>query len=318
MFVPDHVDHITIDGKIYGWPIVISADALAYNKDLFDARGLPYPPVNTADTSWTMEKFLDVAQKITRNDGQIFGFGGSRSGYDRFADGTNWGQGPWDGTKSSFDSPLWQQAEQFWLDCIYKQHVQPTSAEKPSIAPSSGAFFFNGKTGMDVVYTVPPASVSFKWAFATIPSSAKGKNVAGRLGLHSLHMAQGGKNKDVVWQIFKWFRNKENAGAYPMTWGSPVSPLLDGGSDAAQAEYQRRYGVDPKAFLQTALSAKRSGWGMQSLVKFTDVDPQVQSLYNDMFAQKISVNEYGKQTVPLLNQMIEDSQKILKVGASKV
>ena len=318
MFVPDHVDHITIEGKVYGWPVVISADALAYNKDLFDARGIPYPPVNTADTSWTMEKFLDLAQKLTRNDGQVFGFGGTRSGYNRFADGTNWGQPPWDGqSKGMLDSPLWLQAEQYWVDCIFKWHIQPTAAERPSIAPPSGPFFFNGKTAMDVVFGVPPSNISFKWGFATIPYSGKGKNVSGRLGLHSLHMAQGGKNKDAVWQVFKWFRNKEIAGAFPMTWGSPVSPLLDGGSDAAQAEYQRRFGVDPKAFLQTALAAKRSGWGLQSLAKFQDYDPQITALYDDMFAQKIGVNEYGKQANQLLNQMIEESLKILKITGSK-
>ena len=96
-----------------------------------------------------------------------------------------------------------------------------------------------------------------------------------------------------------------------------VSPLLDGGSDAAQAEYQRRYSVDPKAFLQTALSARRSGWGLQSLVKFADYDPQIQALYNDMFAQKIAVSDYGRQANQLLNQAIEESQKILKITGSK-
>ena len=317
MFVPDHVDHITIDNKIYGWPIVISADALAYNKDLFDARGLTPPPVNTSDTTWTMEKFLDLAQKLTRNDGQVFGFGGTRSGYDRFTDGTNWGQPPWDGNKSSFDGPVWQQAEQFWLDCIYKWHVQPTAQEKPALAPTSGPFFFNGKTGMDVVFAAPPANIAFKWGVATMPYSGKGKNISGRLGLHSLHMSTG-KNKDVVWQVLRWFRNKENAGSFPMTWGSPVSPLLDGGSDIAQAEYKAKYGIDPKAFLQTALAARRSGWGMQSLAKFADYDPQVQALYNDLFANKIGVGEYGKQAAAIVNQMIDESQKIMKIAPSKI
>ena len=118
--------------RSYGWPIVISADALALQQGAVRRTGPPYPPVNTADTSWTMEKFLDLAQKLTRNDGQVFGFGGTRSGYDRLTDGTNWGQPPWDGqSKCMLDSPLWQQAEQFWVDCIYKQHVQPTAQEKP-------------------------------------------------------------------------------------------------------------------------------------------------------------------------------------------
>ncbi|MBI3971726.1 MAG: extracellular solute-binding protein [Chloroflexi bacterium] len=318
MFVPDHVDHITVQGKIYGWPVVISADALAYNKELFDARGLPHPPTDPNDKAWTMEKFLDVAQKLTKNDGQQFGFGGARSGFARLTDGTNWGQPPWDGkAKCLFDSALWQQAEQFWTDCLFKWHIQPTSAERPSLAPPSGPFFFNGKTGMDVVFGLPPANVGYRWGLATVPFSGKGKNVAGRLGLHSLHMGQG-THKDVVWDVLKWFRKKEYAGAYPMTWGSPVSPLLDGGSDLAQSEYQRRFGVDPKAFLLTALHAKRSGWGLQSLVKFTDYDPQIEKLYNDMFAAKISVGEYVRQATPIVNQMIDESQKILPITGSKV
>jgi multiple sugar transport system substrate-binding protein len=318
MFVPDHVDHVTVQGKVYGWPIVISADALAYNKDLFDARGLPYPPTNADDKSWTMERFLDAAQKLTKGDGQQFGFGGTRSGFARLTDGTNWGQPPWDGkARCHFDTPLWQQAEQYWVDCIYKWRVQPTAEERPALAPPRGPFFFNGKTGMDVVFGLPPADVGFKWGLATLPYSGKGKNVAGRLGLHSLHMGQG-NHKDVVWQVFRWFRNKEHAGAYPMTWGSPVSPLLDGGSDLAQGEYQRRYGVDPKAFLITAMHAKRSGWGLQSLVKFQDYDPQIERLYNDLFANKMSVADYVRQATPIMNQMIDESQKILPITGSKL
>jgi ABC-type glycerol-3-phosphate transport system substrate-binding protein len=318
MFVPDHADHITVQGKIYGWPIVISADALAYNRELFEARGLPLPPAKADDKTWTMERFLDTAQKLTRNDGQIFGFGGTRSGFARLTDGTNWGQAPWDGkAKCTFDTALWQQAEQFWTDCIFKHRVQPVGAERTAIAPPSGPFFFNGKTGMDVVFQKPPANVGFKWGLAAMPFTGAGRNVSGRLGLHSLHMGEG-KNKETVWQVFKWFRNKEHAGAYPVTWGSPVSPLLDGGSDAAQAAYQRQFGVDPKAFLETALHAKRSGWGLQSLVKFADYDPEIEKLYNSLFANEISVPDYARRATPIMNQMIEESQKILPITGSKV
>ncbi len=59
------------------------------------------------------------------------------------------------------------------------------------------------------------------------------------------------------------------------------------------------------------------GWGLQSLVKFADYDPQIQALYNDMFAQKIAVSDYGRQANQLLTQAIEESQKILKITGSK-
>ena len=122
----------------------------------------------------------------------MFGFGGTRSGYDRFTDGTNWGQAPWDGARSSFDGPLWQQAEQFWLDCIHKWHVQPTAAERPSIAPPSGPFFFNARTGMDVVFAAPPANVGFKLGRRDAAVLREGEEHRGPAGPHSLHMAAGG------------------------------------------------------------------------------------------------------------------------------
>ena len=89
------------------------------------------------------------------------------------------------------------------------------------------------------------------------------------------------------------------------------------GSDAAQARYKTRYGIDAKAYLQTALSARRSGWGLQSLAKFADYDPQVQALYGDLFANRIAVREYGTQAAAIVNQMIDELQKIMKIAPSK-
>jgi hypothetical protein len=127
-----------------------------------------------------------------------------------------------------------------------------------------------------------------------------------------------GKNQEAVWQTLKWFRKKENAGGFPMTRGSPVSPLLDGGSDVAQAEYQKRYGVAPKAFVLTAQHAKRSGWGLQSLVKFQDIDDESSKLYNALLANELSVDAYVTQAAPLYNRMIEESQKILPIKGSTI
>lgn len=86
----------------------------------------------------------------------------------------------------------------------------------------------------------------------------------------------------------------------------------------AQAQYKARTGVDARAFLITALHAKRSGWGLQSLVKFQDYDPEIVKLYNDLFANKMSVGEYGQRATPIMNQMIAESQKILPITGSKI
>ena len=37
-----------------------------YNKDVFDAAGVPYPPAK-ADQAWTWDQFIEIAQKLTKD-----------------------------------------------------------------------------------------------------------------------------------------------------------------------------------------------------------------------------------------------------------
>src|SRR5579883_49846 len=67
-FLPGLADIYKINGKHYGLPqLTCYGSNLVYNKDLFDKAGLKYPPVDWEDTSWTMEKMLEYALKITKN-----------------------------------------------------------------------------------------------------------------------------------------------------------------------------------------------------------------------------------------------------------
>jgi ABC-type glycerol-3-phosphate transport system substrate-binding protein len=47
------------DGRVYGLPTTGSAWMLFYNKDLFDAKGLPYP------VNLTWDQYLDLAEQLT-------------------------------------------------------------------------------------------------------------------------------------------------------------------------------------------------------------------------------------------------------------
>ncbi|MGH2356211.1 MAG: ABC transporter substrate-binding protein, partial [Chloroflexota bacterium] len=64
------------EGKVGGMPITTSADAMAYNVDMFEAAGLRPPPVDTTATWWNMDTFLEYAKKLTDRSSQQFGFGG--------------------------------------------------------------------------------------------------------------------------------------------------------------------------------------------------------------------------------------------------
>ncbi|MGC4067763.1 MAG: ABC transporter substrate-binding protein [Polyangiaceae bacterium] len=55
--IPDVIDDVTIDGKVYGMPVNIHREnTLLYNKQIFDDNGLE-PPT-------TVEEFLTVCDKL--------------------------------------------------------------------------------------------------------------------------------------------------------------------------------------------------------------------------------------------------------------
>lgn len=52
----------------WGIPFTSMPTPLFYNADVFDESGLPYPPVNWDDPSWTWDKMVEYARKLTRKE----------------------------------------------------------------------------------------------------------------------------------------------------------------------------------------------------------------------------------------------------------
>lgn len=60
----------TYEGKRFGIPYLFVAVQLFYNRDLFDAAGIEYPPSSPNDPNfadWTWERFAEVAQQLTQD-----------------------------------------------------------------------------------------------------------------------------------------------------------------------------------------------------------------------------------------------------------
>ena len=64
------IDDTKIDGKIYSLPYKTSAWVVYYNKDIFDAAGVPYP-----EGDWTWDEYYETAAKLTSGEGadKIYG-----------------------------------------------------------------------------------------------------------------------------------------------------------------------------------------------------------------------------------------------------
>lgn len=65
-FTPAIINNLTAsDGDLYGMPMGYNVQSLFYNKDMFDAAGLAYPP---ADGSYTYDDLRDWAAKLTLDE----------------------------------------------------------------------------------------------------------------------------------------------------------------------------------------------------------------------------------------------------------
>lgn len=146
----------------------------------------------------------------------------------------------------------------------------------------------------------------FRWGLATLPYSgpAGTKNISGRFFCHALHMGQV-KEKEAAWEVFKWLAKPENGGRFVVTAGHATSPIVKGGSDAAQKAYLDRSGVDAKAYVLMAHNQVRAeGWGMWRYATANQVISEISKHYREMRAGNMSVDEYAERAARIVNEQL--------------
>jgi multiple sugar transport system substrate-binding protein len=146
---------IRLDGRIYGFPTNVCADALWFNKDIFDARGIPYP-----QGPWRWHEFVALAQRLTERDdnGHVTQYGLLIDWWQWHQFILQWGGSVFssDGTRCVVDSPEAIAGIQFWRDLIYEYRVLPSPAEESAMATQGGwgtgsiTLFGSGKAAMAI------------------------------------------------------------------------------------------------------------------------------------------------------------------------
>jgi multiple sugar transport system substrate-binding protein len=311
LFLPLPIDQYSHRGVLYGFPISVSSDSLPFNKDLFDREGIPYPPVDRQDPAWTMEKFLEVAQRLTK-PGQQAGMLNVHNYH--FNRGTWYGRPSWDDAKRQafVNHPDHLKGQQFWMDVVHRYRVVPTADEASQLAGGVSNAFLAGKAAM--MYTCCPLSLReapFKWALATLPYSgpAGSKNISGRIWPHALHATKNvpQEEMDAVWTLFKWYMAKpENAGLMPPSNSHQVAPYRDPRySEIAQTEFERLTGgVSGKAPLLTAQNTPPSYCGMLKYEEYNEVDEKTKDAWAKVEANQMSAKDWAD----LAQKAIEDAK----------
>lgn len=208
-FLPGLPDHFKMHGKHFGLnQLTTYGSMMVYNKTMFEQAGVAPPPADWNDTSWTMDRMLEAAKKMTKNYGKPDGQYGVNWGLWSRMWSTAYLYGE-DGflpehytnllaPRTNFATPGNIEGHQFRHDLIYKHQVHPDPAVSQGLN-QLGDPFKTGKVAMVMdggwLYWSTADIKDFKYGFAPLPIAKANKN----------------SNYDDFWIMGSWSKNKETA-----------------------------------------------------------------------------------------------------------
>lgn len=194
-------------------PQNISSQVIYYNKDMFDAAGMPYP-----DPNWTWETFRQTALALTLpdtdSDGEPDQYGlGLEPTLVRMAPFIWQGQGDLvddaeQPTRLTLDTPEAKAAMQFVLNLAQVDEVVPNATAE--VMQAQDLRFYEGNIAMYVnsrrIVPTMREIATFNWDVAPLP---KGAQTASILHSDGYCLARHSKVKDAAWTFIEFAMSPE-------------------------------------------------------------------------------------------------------------
>ncbi|HEX2033611.1 MAG TPA: sugar ABC transporter substrate-binding protein [Chloroflexota bacterium] len=216
-FLPNTFDVWKRNGKLYGLSFNQRFGTFIYfNKQLFEGAGIPLPPVDWENRSWTWDSMVEAARRLTgagSGGGETFGFGaGAQPGLwglaylfggdfftkEHYANGV--------ARTSNIASPEVLAAMTARAELMHRHRVYPRPDDLRAAGTSSlTAHFIAGRLGMlfDTGSEWPriEQEASFDWGVAAAPRQKDNKVVN---FLNPLLLSRDSKNPEAAWAFMKW------------------------------------------------------------------------------------------------------------------
>jgi len=219
-FVPGALEP-AYDGKVYGFRHDTAYWLLYYNKDMFDAAGLAYPPAS----GWTLDEFMDTACKLSKADEGIWGMHNlhwlmgvlaQQQGlpYLSMVDGV---------PQYQLNDPETLAFYQKVGDFINKQNCQPTTDQNSSLGGADP--FIAGRAAMKFdgnwAFGGMQKNATFKYGVAPVPG-VKQPNAGMKIGI-----VPSSPNQEAAWTFLKWLTYEPEATRYRTERGMGQPALND-------------------------------------------------------------------------------------------
>ena len=202
--------YLQYQGQQITFPTVASAELLAFNPELFDGAGLPYPSETWGDPDWDWATFIDVATKLTvETNGKITQFGNTGLLYYMYA--VRWWGGRWandEVTQITADTPEMAAGLQELADLSLRHHVSPLSAEWEQFGDQDPLLSGMAATQSFGLWSLATyAEATSPWMCATWPAAVDPLAFFYPMGFY---VFTGSQNKDEVWKFIEFMGTPEN------------------------------------------------------------------------------------------------------------
>ncbi|HEV2125584.1 MAG TPA: extracellular solute-binding protein, partial [Chloroflexota bacterium] len=207
------VDGLKRDGKLFGLPFKAhpGVSILYYNQTEFERAGAGVP-----DKSWTLDKFLDAAKKVTK-PGDVYGYNPATSQKSVLTFTRAFGGELLDpeGKKTLINSPQALAAITWMYEAFNKHNIAPqpknVSAQMESIDKGfTTGKLLSGKWGTSFQNTAArDVKDSFKW-FASLHPKGPGNVPGSDYEIDSMSITSTSKVPDQGFEWVKWLTNQES------------------------------------------------------------------------------------------------------------
>ena len=228
------------EGRLYGLPDNISSIGFFVNVDLFQKAGMPVPPVQPGDPSWTFEGFLDTMRRFAgrlAGASPIFGVAPAYelNGVLAWVRSNGGDLLTREGNATALHEPAAVEALQFLADLRHTYRVAPTPQELAGT--STIQLFEQGRLGIweGCVCQIVRfrQNVTFSWDAAFRPAGKAG--LVDHLYAYPQVLYAQTKNLDAAWEALKWFEDE-----------GMVVLVREGALQGTKMNaHQRKYFLDP-------------------------------------------------------------------------
>jgi multiple sugar transport system substrate-binding protein len=219
-FRPEALELYRWQGATYALPRDFGHQNVFYNVDLYEKAGVEPPPADWENKTWTFDRFLAAAQKLTKKNGnrtEQWGFLLNRGWrpwaswvYSNGGTVVQKGEGGI-ATAIALTEPSAVEALQFIQDLMHKHQVAP----RPDIEAETGGFelFASGRVGMMITN---PSDVNkfrtiknFRWDVAALPLGKAQRRGTGGGGT-GWAISAASKNQKMAWEFLKFIARPES------------------------------------------------------------------------------------------------------------